>query len=274
MADESPQPEKKPLFNLRHFVFQATKQAPGAIFGAISAGLLAILGWWLTSSAPHLSYTVTPPVSFAGEKVQFGIVSVSVVNDGSKEAEAVVCELDLTHCSIRDIRVGPAILDAAHKLDKGRATVTVKSLNPGETLQVTVETDDVNNLPDSPKVSVRGKNIVGELRLPKSSSDSLTYRIVSWVTLALVFLLNIFMALGNRRTRLIAKLSKTIDSQSETIDELATLMTKQKEAVDNSNVALKGTNETMLRQHQTIQDLQARLDKLTNTDNSGPTPTQ
>jgi hypothetical protein len=243
MADESPPSDgKKSLFDLRHFVFQATKQAPGAIFGAISAALLALLGWYLTYSVPHLSYTVTPPVSFAGDKVQFGIVSVSIVNDGSKEAESVVCELELKGCSIRDIRVGPAVLEAKNTLDGGRATVKVQSLNPGETLQIAVETGDVNSLPESPKVSVRGKNTTGELRLPKSGNDTLTSRIISWVILCLVILMNIYAIFFDRRNKM--------------IQQLTALITQQNQSLNNST-------EAMQTQNTTIQHLRQRLAELT-----------
>ena len=257
MADESPTSDgKKPLFNLRHFVFQATKQAPTAISSAITGALLATLGWYLASAAPHLSYTVTPPVSFAGQKVQFGIVSVSVVNDGSKEAEAVICELDLKGCSIRDIRVGPPVLEPTHTLEKGRATIKVNSLNAGETLQIAVETGDVDSLTDPPKVSVRGKNTKGELRLPKSDNDSITSRVVAWVAFILVLITNIYSIFFDRRDKIFA-------SQNNTIKELTTIIKSQTDTLNNAGQAMD-------QQTELIEQLKARLDRLTKETTTSP----
>jgi hypothetical protein len=152
----------------------------------LGAGLaLAIFGFWLNSSSPHLTFEVSTPLQFQGEKTKFGIITLAVSNEGSKEAENVVCTFNTFGAKDPEIKVTPENLNATTGIKGDVVTVAVPSLNPGERISVVAHTPDV--LPDRPKVSVRGKGVNGTER--KAISQSPRSSPTPWWETLLMFIL-------------------------------------------------------------------------------------
>ena len=128
---------------------------------SLIVGLIGIgVGYWLNSKAPHLTIAIAAPVQFQGDKNKFGILTFSVTNDGSKEAEDVRCDFKTQGAKNPDIKATPDNLSPALTVKDDNVTIKVASMNPGERLDVVAYVPDV--IPEKPDVKVRGKNVVGE----------------------------------------------------------------------------------------------------------------
>jgi len=132
----------------------------------LSGVVLTVFGFWLTSKSPYLRKTVGETITFQGDKNKFGLLTCSVVNDGSKEAEGVECWLALTDSKIQEVRVTPFNLKANPNIskDKDSVSISIGTLNPGESFQVLTMTTDPDKLPSKVDFIVRGKGVVAAER--------------------------------------------------------------------------------------------------------------
>jgi hypothetical protein len=153
--------------------------------GILVGAVLASLGWWLASSKPHLTVRVRDTARFQGDKFNTGFATVSVTNDGSKEAEAVECQFALN--GVQEAKVTPAHLNAVTTVKDGRVTVTVPMLNEQETLEIAAYTNNASGVEDRVTASVRGKGVVGEpYQPPQYDWKSIVATLVSSLVITLV----------------------------------------------------------------------------------------
>src|SRR5262249_8585055 len=106
------------------------KMGLGFLLGII---LMAVSNWW-NAKAPHLNYVVADPISYQGDKAKFGVINISVTNDGNKEAEGVECSFT-ANSEIQEVKLAPDTLHAASKVDKTKCSVSLPLLNSGGSLQ-------------------------------------------------------------------------------------------------------------------------------------------
>jgi hypothetical protein len=155
----------------------------------LGIGTMLFSNWW-TSKAPFLRYTPADTVVFQGDKNRFGLVTCSVTNEGSKEAEDVEVFVDLADSPFVEVKASPETLQPVVKWENepavpaigfydpkeeakkrdlppprrgNHAHVTVKLLNQGESLQVLAMASNPDKLPTRPEFTVRGKGVVGHI---------------------------------------------------------------------------------------------------------------
>lgn len=162
MADPAQQPAERKLLGMP--LGEWTKAIVGVVLGAS----LTAFGFWLSSSKPHLTVKVSNTAKFQGEKHNTGFTNVNVMNDGSKEAEAVECQF--AFYAVQEVKVSPDNLNAVTSAKDGKVVVNVPLLNPGESITIAAYTNNINGVPDTVPVTVRGKGVVGEPHAPKPYS--------------------------------------------------------------------------------------------------------
>lgn len=188
------------------FLYIALSDWGKALIGAIFATAVGIFVGWVNSATPHLTYSVSPPVLFHGEKTKFGIISFSVVNEGTKEAENVVCTFNVSGAKSPEIKVSPDNLNATTTIKNETVAVTIPSLNPAE--RASVITYIADTLPAKPEVSVRSKGFNGvevpdsaATAHPKQSWAAITSQLINVLMLLLVAFLVAYFVRESRSGR-------------------------------------------------------------------------
>lgn len=157
------------------------------LLGAILGGAITYGVTWLNSRAPHIRYSVSEVVRFPGEKNRMGTFTISMTNDGSKEAENVTCLVDLADSSFIEVEAGPKSVSPTKATSDHECKVEVAMLNPGETATVNVLADNPDKI--KPEVSVRATGVNGEKgpardKNPSGSIVLAIFGFVGFVTLA------------------------------------------------------------------------------------------
>jgi len=139
---------------------------------ALVASLITIpvTTWW-NSSAPHLSYTVADVFQFPGEKTKLAMTTLSILNDGNKEAESVECWLRLEGSSGGEVNVSPKAFKTQVAMNGDTATIDLTRLNPKEQITIQVLSNMKTDEPSQPSVSVRAKGVVGSNSPLQTSPD-------------------------------------------------------------------------------------------------------
>jgi hypothetical protein len=159
------------------------------IASVFTGAMLAVFVFWLNSKAPFLRKTVPETVTFQGAKNQFGLATCSVANDGTKEAEDVVCSFALRSSVTPEIKITPDSLGAKTDIRKdGSIFVHIGTLNPGESFQVSATTTDPTLLPQKLDFSVRGKGVV--------ALESQPSQVGYWVATSIVFVVGFVLGGG------------------------------------------------------------------------------
>jgi hypothetical protein len=196
------------------------------IFGII-AGLM--LSWW-NAKAPHLAYTVSDPIPFHGDKTQFGILNVTIINDGSKEAEEVDCLLPLKGCKVQEVKASPDNLSPVVSFDQDKASVKVRLLNAGESLQISALANSPDTMPPNLTPQVRGKGVVGERA---AKSDTLNGIMIPILSVLSVILCAIGVFAGQQFSKY--NLHKVRLEMMEIMAKEADAYSKVREAKDRGN---------------------------------------
>ena len=118
----------------------------------------------LNTKAPYLRQSPPTVVAYGSTTNRIGIYAFTVTNDGSKEAEDIVCSFNCPDCHIKEIAATPQTVSPVFE-SKGDsyATVKVALLNPKEFVSVWVLVDRPEKLLEKCEVSVRGRGVVGEV---------------------------------------------------------------------------------------------------------------
>ncbi|MEJ7636425.1 MAG: hypothetical protein WKF75_00155 [Singulisphaera sp.] len=121
------------------------------------------------------------------------IYHVRIDNEGNKEAEKVTCTIAIDGGKIEKPKVArPESMRYTESLTPDLLTEGFESVNPGESIQISVLASGRAELPPKPKVTLRFKGGNGrersETRTPATSSN---YLLIQWVQfLALPFFLS------------------------------------------------------------------------------------
>lgn len=161
---ETAQPQPVPPPQLRPFFERMKWFTEKLIIPLMLLILGAGIGYWMQSKKPHLLYSFGEVIQFTGEKDEFGLILVTVTNDGAKEAEDVQCVVELNDCIIQDVKASPRNLNPKTVIQRAgnEAHITIDSLNQSEQLSLMIKATKPNQLEKSLNVTVRGKGINGE----------------------------------------------------------------------------------------------------------------
>lgn len=138
------------------------------ILGTLIGSLLTWINW----TYPKLTYTVQNPVFFEGEKNSFGLLTVSVQNDGSKVAEDVFCSIPISKDKVQEVKVTPEFLQAKVEIEDSNIRVSLPHITPPDSFQVSVLSTSPEVLPKDGIITVRGKGVIGSR---PSSSEAFSF---------------------------------------------------------------------------------------------------
>jgi hypothetical protein len=133
-----------------------------AIVGIAVAVVAALIIGNFQAREPHLTYSSTESVPFSGPNGDVSIYQVTLSNDGKKEVYDVACAIRIPTAKIDQFKLtADPLLNAAGSVSGDSLNVLVPSLNPTETIQVSLLASGSENLPARPQVAARGRGIVG-----------------------------------------------------------------------------------------------------------------
>ena len=222
MESTTPQP--------RTFLGVALGGYTTAIIGLISAILGMLFASWWNAKAPYLAYIVSAPIPFHGDKTQFGILNVTINNYGSKEAEDVECWLPLKGCKVQEVKASPDNLSPVVSFDQDKASVKVRLLNAGESLQISALANSPDTMPPNLTPQVRGKGVVGERA---AKSDTLNGIMIPILSVLSVILCAIGVFAGQQFSKY--NLHKVRLEMMEIMAKEADAYSKVREAKDRGN---------------------------------------
>jgi hypothetical protein len=150
----------------------------------------------LETREPRLTYSSVETVPFNGPNDVVGIYQVVLQNEGKKEVEDVGCYIRIPGAKIEQHRTitAPSLI-TTDSVTNDILRVSIPSLNPGETAQVSVLASNPSFLPLHPDISVRAKGIMGTEQKSGAAAKSETILpFLSATTIAFAALLFTFLS--------------------------------------------------------------------------------
>ena len=146
------------------------------IITALITGAIAIITgvilFNIQTKKPKLEYLTTETSPFQGTNQNFAIYNIIISSSGGKEIKNVKGLVNIPNASLSDIKVSaPASLDYSTNINDDEMTIEISTLNPDDTISITIFTTSQSPLPQFPEVSVRGDGITGK-KVEVLSSDS------------------------------------------------------------------------------------------------------
>ena len=179
----------------------------------ISAFITAILSliaslsfWYFTKEKPELTFEVFPISSFYSKKTELSILNVKIENEGSKEAENVVCVYHFPKDSeIMEINIEPssnAIKYISEKINEVyKRAYSVPMLNPQEYLKFSFLVKNIKNSNDI-EIGLRGKGVVGNTKqVTKIKKSNIEENFIVMATLIIIMTIMMFSLLLMIRRR-------------------------------------------------------------------------
>jgi len=132
-----------------------------SIFVGLAIGLLLE---FFKSSKPNIEYTYSESDAFKGQAGSFAILKLQVTNSGKKELEDVLVRIEGKDDEFLEAKVsGIPPSTRSHRLDKTSFQLNVPFLNPLETVSAQILLSPKTEKPETPKIEVRAKGIIGHL---------------------------------------------------------------------------------------------------------------
>ena len=152
-STQNPAAEKPKSFWKRFLNWSSDKWV-GAVIGSTIVGLIFA---WLNWTAPHLVYSIGD----VRESLDNGKFEITVINDGSRYAEEIDCEIKASSFKIVSLSVEPTILKASTSVaeDGRKADVSFSRLNKGEKAMLTITATNPLSISKNVVFTVRGKDV-------------------------------------------------------------------------------------------------------------------
>lgn len=127
---------------------------------SVLAGMVIFL---LQGREPHLVYTTTDTLPFYGENARVtGVYQITIANDGKRAVEDVVGVVTIPNGKIEQHRVfGEASLTHTETATADSMKIALPTLNPSESIQISILVTSSTNLPTRPEISLRAKGSTG-----------------------------------------------------------------------------------------------------------------
>lgn len=161
-----------------------------AVLGIAVAVIAALVIGAFQTREPHLTYSSTDSVPFSGSNQEVSIYQVTLSNDGKKEVYEVASDIRIPYAKIDQLKLtADPLLAAAGTVSGDTLNVRVPSLNPSESVQVSVLASGSGTLPTRPQVTARGRGVVSSEKskatIEKSWADTLPFMAIVAATLSL-----------------------------------------------------------------------------------------
>ena len=138
---------------------------------SVAGGMLI---FFLQSRQPSLVYSSSETIPFQGESKVIAVYQVSLSNDGKLPVEDIAAYVAVPGANIDQKRVSAdPSLSVKDTLESGALRLSIPSLNPSETVQVSVLASAQGSLPPRAEVSLRAKGIKGHEKLASSAATPL-----------------------------------------------------------------------------------------------------
>lgn len=119
----------------------------------------------ISSREPRLTYTAPESLPFNGEGKNVGIYQLEIANEGDNVAEGVTSSVRIPMATIDNHRVtSPGALPIETNVEGDTVRLSAPSLNPTETIHLSILASSSTTLPGEPEVSVRAKGVTGVRR--------------------------------------------------------------------------------------------------------------
>jgi hypothetical protein len=153
------------------FIKEHRKDILISVFSAMLAFVFAWLLYLIQAREPHLSFDTVETLPFQGPKEMTGIYHVTLMNDGSKEAEDVVCVIQVPKATVTQKKVNaPKSLAFTETSEGDSLRLSFPELNPQDVVNISVLASAPENLPSQPEVSFRGKGVNGVRRSERNEA--------------------------------------------------------------------------------------------------------
>jgi hypothetical protein len=121
----------------------------------------------ISSREPSVTYTAPESLPFNGGGRSVGIYQVDITNEGDAAADSLTGSVRIPAATIDNQRVsGPGALLIDAKAEGDTVRLSAPSLNPTETIRLSILASSPTTLPTEPEVSVRATGISGFRRVP------------------------------------------------------------------------------------------------------------
>jgi hypothetical protein len=135
-------------------------QWPGVVIGLLSGLVVFIAGNlvvdWIRSDRPNLTYLAPDSIPFQGEAKKISTYQVIVTNEGKKAVDDVVCVVTVPDSRIEQNAVVPSSpsIEFHTAIGSDNLKLELPSLNPSESVQVSIVASGSNYLPIRPRVAL------------------------------------------------------------------------------------------------------------------------
>jgi hypothetical protein len=138
---------------------------------SVAGGMLI---FFLQSRQPSLVYSSSETIPFQGESKVIAVYQVAVSNDGKLPVDDIAAYVAVPGASIDQKRVSAdPSFSVRDTLENGALRLSIASLNPSETVQVSVLASAQGSLPPRAEVSLRAKGTKGHEKSPGSAASPL-----------------------------------------------------------------------------------------------------
>lgn len=167
--------------------------ATALVTGVVTV-ITGLLLFYVQLREPKLVYSVEQTIPFQGDREALSIQHVLIRNDGKKSAADVVVDVRVPGGKIKERRVQVASsLPFKEEKSDDSHRFEAKSLNPGETVKISLMTAGVLDSQLNPVVSLRADGVTGE-RLEQEQKKGLSETILPAVVAAYAGLLAAFLS--------------------------------------------------------------------------------
>jgi hypothetical protein len=120
-----------------------------------------------SSREAKLTYTAPESLPFSGDGKKVGIYQLEITNEGDSVAEGLTGLVRIPGAAVDNQRVsGPGALTIEAKAEGDTVRLSAASLNPGETIHVSILASSSAVLPKEPEASVRANGVSGVRLVP------------------------------------------------------------------------------------------------------------
>jgi hypothetical protein len=189
------------------------------LLGALVALTIAIGGpvivGLIQAHQPELTYSAPDTIPFQGGSKKVAAYQVRIANEGRGVAEAVTIVITVPGAIIDQQLVSTSApsIDYSSTPQKESVRVEVPTLNPAESLQISVLASGQDPLPAHPYVALRGKGTVGKEQSTPTSKHPFYDFLVLWVLSSAYVVIAIWLYLRPK----IAGIKKSQETLKENI---------------------------------------------------------
>ena len=137
----------------------------GVVIVALVTGLITLVVGWMQAREPVLVFDAGGSQQLQEKDATRAIYWARVDNIGNKEADEVVCTVRIADAHLDKPKFDkPLSMESTDEIRDDTLMVRIKTLNPGDSIQLSFLASGKGELPEQPGVSLRGRGVTGMTR--------------------------------------------------------------------------------------------------------------